>query len=109
MQGPFTQVSNRADWYGGLQVTDAIDSALVDLSGATATLKIRDDTGAETLLASTDAGTITFPEIGYAAFLASKAVMSGIDPGVYDIGFSFTRDGFTLQMFMSDLSITAGL
>lgn len=109
-QGPFEGVSNRADWFAGVKMTDATSGSLIDMTGATATMKIRRrDCGTETTIASTDDGTLTFPEAGYVVWDITPETMSSVPAATYRCGILAERDGRSVQLLLIDFPITEGL
>lgn len=108
-QSPFEGVSNRAHWQGGLLFQDDTDDALIDFTGSTATMTLRSRTRAETIIASTEDGRLTFPEPGYVAFLIPATAMREIADGTYDVGVLIERDGAVIQGVLANLPIIEGL
>ncbi len=109
-QGPFEGVSNRADWFAGVKMTDATDGSLIDLTGATATMKLRrKGYSTETTIASTADGTLTFPEAGYVVWDISPDTLSSVEAATYQCGILAERDGRELQIILLHVSILEGL
>lgn len=110
-RSPFEGVSNRATWFAGVEMTDPEDDTLIDLTGAgvTATMTLRSRTRAETIIASTDDGRLTFPEAGYAVWNVPASAMQDVLAGTYECGLLATKDGATIQGFLVNVPIHEGL
>lgn len=109
LTGSLSPVSNRADWTDTIELTDATTGELVDLTGATIVLAVRDRRGCLILEASTDNGRITFPITGQIHFEFPVSTVRGIAPGTYDIGLTMTRDDMTEQILIGSVAISNGV
>ena len=108
-QGPFEGVSNRADWFAGVKMTDATDGSLIDLTGAIGTMKLRGGRCHTKIIAQTDDGTLTFPEPGFVVWNIDADTMSSIEAATYQCGILVERDGVMLQLLLLNVSILEGL
>jgi hypothetical protein len=109
-QGTFDPISNRADWFGTLQLVNADTGDIItDLTGVDVTLVVRKDRCGPYLTATLD--NAKFDDLGGGVlqwhFTASD--MGTICPDTYQIGITVKRDGIVEQEVIGILPIIDGI
>jgi len=105
----FAPQSTRASWEFYGELTDA-QGVPVDLTGCTMVFAANEKNGGgQRLLASTDNGKITFPDIGIFRWFFERGEMGGLCAGTYETGLTIANDTQTMQLSVGPLSITDGV
>ena len=110
LQAVFEPVSNREDWIDQCEVRDD-NNALVNLTGATIVIAVRDRTTKGNLLnAKTADGTIVIQGIGIFQFTFTVSQMRGLDASKsYEVGCTILLNGVTQQFFIGTVSVLDGI
>jgi hypothetical protein len=109
-QGTFDAISNRADWFGTLQiVNDDTGEVITDLTGVGLVLEVRKDWCRPYLSATVDNGKVTDLGGGVLQWHFTATEMKGLCADTYQIGITMTRDGITEQEFIGALPIIDGI
>lgn len=96
---------NNADWNMQLQVTDADTGALMDFTGASIEIAVKDQNNCEKLTATVDNGKITLPSTGVIEWLFPVTDMQGLCAGQYKMGGVYKLNGKTIALFTGELSV----
>jgi hypothetical protein len=123
----FPPLSTRQSFIDDVWVYDNDDDSLIDLTGCKIQLAIRAQfspfvydygrwsgtswnwsSGAR-LLATTDDGSITIPDLGVFIFTFTEQQMAALCPGIYDIACNMARDDETIQFILGQLPILDGV
>lgn len=102
-------VSNRADWIDVAEFTDEQTGELVKIDDCRIVMTLRDENDCQATSATTDDGTVQFISIGVAQFTFSRAVMSSLQPGAYQVGATISRDDQTTQYLIGTVPIVDGV
>jgi hypothetical protein len=109
-QGTLDPISNRADWFGTLQlVNDDTGEIITDLTGVTIVIQIGKDCYHPILSATLDNGKVTDLGGGVLQWHFAASEMRGVCPETYEIGITMTRDDVTEQEFIGYLPILDGV
>jgi hypothetical protein len=109
-QGTFDPVSNRADWYGTLQlVNDDTGEVITDLTGVGLTLEVRKDRCGPILTATVDNGKVEDIGGGVFQWHFTASEMGVMCAETYQIGITMTRDGVIEQEVIGVLPIIDGI
>jgi len=110
LQVTFQPVSNRADWIDQIEVRDQNDQ-LVNLTGATITIGVRDPkTKAALLNSKTGDGTLVLQGTGVFQFTFSASKMRGLDASKqYEVGCTILLSGVTQQFFIGTVGVLDGI
>lgn len=103
------EASNRADWTVQVSATDADTGDAIDFTGASVTVAVKDETGCQRLLASTDNGKVTLPSIGVIQFTFDDSEMQGLCPATYLVGATYVLSGQTNQLFVGTVNVYDGV
>jgi hypothetical protein len=104
-----SSTTNNADWKTQFQFTDADTGDLIDFTGATIEVEVRDFDGCLRIEASTDNGLITIQSAGIFEVDVPAATMAGLCPGAYQIGGVYSLNDETISLFTGSLSIVSGV
>lgn len=108
--GSLEQASNRAQWIGQVDVTDADTGDYADISGASAiTLEIVDPSSCRPVLtASLANGKITLPDTGLIQWAFTKEDMGVLRPVTHSAAMTMTLGGSTVQLMIARLPVLEG-
>ncbi|MET3308115.1 hypothetical protein [Bradyrhizobium diazoefficiens] len=107
--GYLAPTSNRSDWTETILLEDSESGDVIDLTGCRVTLTMWDQQRCARLTADSDAGTITFPDVGYFTWDFPASTMAGLCPGAYQIGVRITRDERTVQLIIGNVNVMEGI
>jgi hypothetical protein len=107
--GHLAATSNRSDWTETILLEDVESGDVIDLTGCRVTLTVRDESGCARLTADSDAGTITFPDVGMFTWNFLATAMAGLCAGAYQIGVRVSRDDRTVQLIIGNVNVMEGL
>ncbi len=107
----FAPVSNRADWFGTIElIYDDTNEILTDLDGISVLLEIRARSPrCKILTASTADGHIELIDGGVIQWHFTADEMRGLAPGTYEIGITITREDITEQELVGFVPIIDGI
>lgn len=107
----FAPVSNRADWFGTIElVDDDTNEILTDLNGLSVLLEVRSRNPYCTRLkATTEDGAITLTADGVIQWHFTADQMRGLPAGTYEIGLTITREDITEQELVGSVPIIDGI
>jgi hypothetical protein len=102
--------TNTARWQTQMQFSDAETGELIDFTGASILIVVKDEAGNTKIEASTDNGKVSIVSTGVIEFDASLSDMGGLTPGSYPIGgvFWFGSDDPD-QLFVGTLTVIDGV
>jgi hypothetical protein len=104
--GSLGQISNKATWTNGFEVVDAQTDDLMDLTGATVTMKvIRSPCGSTTLSGSTTTGELAIPALGLIDFRFEASQMASLCGGTYEASVLIERGNDTDQIFLGTIAV----
>jgi hypothetical protein len=106
--GTLPPVTNAADWIQSLEIRSTTDNALVDLTGATIEVEIRDKRGCSVLSGSTSDGKVTIPSLGTVTITFRVSSMDDLTPGLYRVHARIVLGGDTTQLLTLDLPVQDG-
>jgi hypothetical protein len=102
-------VPNNADWQTQFQFGDGETGDLLDFTGASIELEIRDGAWCGTrVIASTDNGLITIISLGIFELLIPASQMECLCPETYRMGAVYSLNGSIISLFTGPLTITDG-
>jgi hypothetical protein len=106
----FAPVSNRADWFGTIElVNDDTSEVLTDLSDVSVLMELRSrNPPCRVLSASTEDGHIE-TSTGIIQWHFTADEMRGLRPGTYEIGITITREDFTEQELVGSVPVIDGI
>ena len=108
-QGTLEPISNRADWFGTLEIVDDETGEVVtDLSGFTVSIAVRNDRQSPEMTAYTGDSHIT-ADGGVIQWRFAASEMGRLCPGTYEVGITLSRDGITVQQLIASLPIVDGV
>lgn len=106
--GSLPTMPNRADWKFQIQLVDSDTGEVIDFTGCTMEIAVRDD-GNCILLSGSLSDKITVPEIGVAQFWFVPADVHNLCPGSYNAGITVTGNGETMQLFAGSVTVVDGV
>lgn len=102
-------ISNNADWQTQFQFSDAVTGDLLDFTGASIELEIRDQEWRGTrIIASTDNGLITIISLGIFEIAIPATQMECLCPSSYRMGAVYSLNGSTISLFTGSLTVIDG-
>jgi len=101
--------TNRADWKTNFQFTDGDTGDLIDFTGASIEVEVRDQQGCLKIEATTDNGKLTILSLGVIQMLIPASEMSNICAGQYDIGGLYVLNDETISLFTGEVQIREGV
>lgn len=102
--------SNRANFEQSFQFEDADNGDLIDFTGDDILVfSVNDQLGRQVLTASTEDGGITYADSMTPVVSFSRATMTGLCAGEYDVGMTMERNGETTQMLVGTIQIVDGI
>jgi hypothetical protein len=101
--------TNNADWKTQFQFNDADTGSLIDFTGATIEIDVKDFDGCLKISASTGNGLITIQSTGIFELDVPASQMACLCPGSYQIGGVYSLSGETISLFTGSLSIVSGV
>lgn len=101
--------TNNADWNMQIQATDAETGDLMDFTGASVEVEVKDSSNCRKLEASVSNGKITLPSPGIIEWLFPVTDMQCLCPGSYKIGGVYQLNGGTVSLFTGELAIIDGV
>lgn len=97
---------NNADWNMQLQVNDADTGALMDFTGASIEVAVKDANNCQLLTGTVDNGKITLPSTGIIEWLFPADDMKKLCVGQYKMGGVYQLNGETIGLFNGELAVT---
>lgn len=104
-----SSTTNNADWKTQFQFTDADTGDLIDFTGATIEVAVRDFDGCQKIEATTENGMITIQDTGTFEVNVPASTMAGLCPGTYQIGGVYSLNDETISLFTGSLAIISGV
>lgn len=104
-----SSAANNADWKTQFQFTDGETGDLLDFTGATIKVAVKDADGCQRLTASTDDGKIAITGLGTFEMTVPASEMAGLCPAAYQCGGVYSLNGETISLFTGTLSIVSGV
>lgn len=104
-----TSTTNNADWKVNFQFNDGDTGDLIDFTGASIEIEVRDDRGCLRIEATTDNGKLTLLSLGVIQMLIPAAEMSNLCTGQYNIGGVYELNDETISLFTGTLTIIDGV
>jgi len=101
--------TNSADWKTQFQFTDADTGDLIDFTGATIEIDVKDFDGCRRIQASTGNGLIAIVSTGVLELDVPAATMETLCPGTYQIGGVYSLNGETISLFTGSLAVISGV
>lgn len=100
--------SNKADWAFDISATDADTGAVIDFTGASVNLVLKDENDCQRLSASIGSGiTLILSTTLEVVFTASQ--MQALIPGAYKVGAVYSLNGQINQLFSGTVSVYDGV
>jgi len=103
-----TATTNSADWKTQFQFNDADTGDLIDFTGATIEIDVKDFDGCLKISASTGNG-ITIQSTGIFELDVPASTMASLCPGTYKVGGVYSLNGETISLFTGSLAIISGV
>ena len=107
--GYLAPTSNRSDWTETVLLEDIESGDVIDLTGCRVTLTVWDESRTTRLTADSDAGSITFPDVGYFTWDFPATTMGGLCAGAYQVGVRISRDARTVQLIIGSVNVMEGI
>lgn len=104
-----TFATNNADWKTQFQFTDGDTGDLIDFTGASIEIDVKDADGCLRIQASTTNGKITIQSTGIFELDVDDSEMANLCPGSYLIGGVYSLGSDTISLFTGSLSIASGV
>lgn len=104
-----SSATNNADWKTQFQFTDAETGDLIDFTGASIEIDVKDFDGCKRISASTDNGKIAIISTGIFELDIPASEMQCLCPGSYQIGGVYSLNNETVSLFTGALSIVSGV
>jgi hypothetical protein len=104
-----SSATNNADWKTQFQFNDADTGDLIDFTGATIEVDVKDFDGCRVIQASTGNGLITIQSTGIFELDVPASTMANLCAGTYLIGGAYLLSGETISLFTGSLSIISGV
>jgi hypothetical protein len=108
--GSLPPISNRASWLFSSEVVDDETGELIDLSGLTITLEVREQACGRTVLsATTGNGKVTTPSMGLFSASFTRDEMAALCAQTYDVGATISDDTDTAQFIIGTVPVLDGV
>jgi hypothetical protein len=104
-----SSATNNADWKTQFQFTDADTGDLIDFTGATIEIDVKDYDGCRKVAASTSNSLIIIQSAGIFELDVPASTMQTLCPGTYQIGGVYSLNGETISLFTGTLAIVSGV
>jgi hypothetical protein len=104
-----SSTTNNADWKTKFQFTDAETGDLIDFTGATIEIAVKDFDGCQKIEATTDNGMIAITGTGLFELNVPVSSMESLCPGTYQIGGVYSLNGDTVSLFTGSLAVISGV
>jgi len=104
-----SSATNNADWKTQFQFNDADTGDLIDFTGATIEIDVKDFDGCLRIQASTSNGLITIQSTGIFELDVPATTMECLCAGTYQIGGVYSLNGETISLFTGSLAIISGI
>jgi hypothetical protein len=101
--------TNNADWKTQFQFNDADTGDLIDFTGATIEVDVKDMDGCRRIQASTGNGLVTIQSSGMFEVDIPAISMESLCPGTYQIGGVYSLNGEIISLFTGSLAIISGV
>lgn len=101
--------TNTADWKTQFQFNDSDTGSLIDFTGATIEIDVKDFDGCRRIQASTSNGLITIQSTGIFELDIPASTMECLCPGTYQIGGVYLLNGETISLFTGSLAVISGV
>lgn len=102
---------NNAKWETQFQFNDAESGDLIDFTGASIEIEVKDFDGCQLIEGTTGNGYITIDSLGIFTLEVPSSVMANLCPGTYKIGGIYTPSGEDdpISLFTGSLAIIDGV
>lgn len=100
--------TNNADWKTQFEFTDAESGDVIDFTGATIEIEVKDSARCKVIEATTGNGKITLNPAGF-ELLIPATEMRSLCPGSYQIGGVYSLNGETTSLFTGTLAVLDGV
>jgi hypothetical protein len=104
-----SSATNNSDWRTQFQFNDAETGDLIDFTGATIEIEVRDFDGCQKIEATTGNGLITIQSTGIFELDVPASTMANLCPGTYQIGGVYSLNDETISLFTGSLAIISGV
>ncbi|MGY4222692.1 hypothetical protein ACVMIH_000053 [Bradyrhizobium sp. USDA 4503] len=101
--------TNNADWKTVFEFTDSDTGDLIDFTGATIEIDVKDYDGCRRICASTGNGKITITAPGTFELDVPASEMACLCPASYQIGGVYSLNGDTISLFTGSLAVVSGV
>lgn len=101
--------TNSADWKTQFQFTDGETGDLIDFTGASIEIEVKDFDGCKKICASTSNGKIAIISTGIFELDVPASEMECLCPGSYQVGGVYSLNDETISLFTGSLSIVSGV
>ena len=101
--------ANNADWKTQFQFNDAETGDLIDFTGATIEVDVKDFDNYRRIQASPGNGLIAIVSTGVFELDVAASTMACLCPGTYQIGGVYSLNGETISLFTGSLAIIDGV
>lgn len=101
--------TNNADWKTQFQFTDGETGDLLDFTGATIEIEVKDQDHCRKIEATIDNGMITIVGPGTFELDVPASKMRCLCPGTYDLGGVYSLNDEIISLFTGSLSIISGV
>lgn len=104
-----SSTTNNSDWRTQFQFTDGETGDLLDFTGATIEVEVRDADWCKRIEATTSNGKITIVGLGTFELDIPAQEMKCLYPGSYQIGGVYSLNDEIISLFVGSLSIVSGV
>ncbi|WP_291869641.1 hypothetical protein [Bradyrhizobium sp.] len=104
-----TAVPNNADWKTQFQFNDGKTGDLIDFTGATIEIEVRDQDGGIRIEATTGNGKIAIISPGIFELTVPVLEMKNLCAGTYNMGGVYLLNGETISLFTGSISARDGI
>lgn len=104
-----SSATNNADWKTQFQFSDSETGDLIDFTGASIEIDVKDFDGCRRISASIDNSKIAIIGLGTFELDIPAAEMACLCPGAYQVGGVYSLSDETISLFTGTLSIISGV
>ena len=103
-------ITTRSDWILPIEFKDSETGDLMDLTGVTFDVRLRENGGVtSTITGSSAGGEITNPDTGVALITFLASALTSLEAVEYDVALTMYRDSYTETIILGTIPVLDGI